>query len=74
MPTNAEPTEPEREQAPELLGEGRAAERSLSVPLPPGRLVRGDEGTGKPVLWMPDEPTSADTWAWMYADHRRPGL
>jgi hypothetical protein len=50
------------------------ADRRLSGPLPPGRLIRADEGTGEPTMWMTDEPVSADTWARMYADRRRSGL
>ncbi|GAA2985830.1 DUF4253 domain-containing protein [Actinokineospora diospyrosa] len=49
------------------------AGRSLSVALPPGRLVRHEEDD-RPALWMSDEPAPAGLWARLRAEHARSGL
>jgi hypothetical protein len=47
----------------------------LSVPLPPGRLVRGDFGEDeKPALWVSDEPATPELWRSLQAEHPRSGL
>lgn len=52
-------------------GEGRA----LSVALPAGRLVLPDEGEGEtPVLWLSDQPATAELYGALRAEHARSGL
>lgn len=41
--------------------------------LPPGRLVRSDEGDGPPAFWLGDEPADHTLWARLLADHERSG-
>ena len=49
--------------------------RSLSVPLPPGRTVRGDEGAAAhPTLWLTHGPAPAGLWPALHAAHQRSGL
>jgi hypothetical protein len=51
------------------------AARSLSVPLPPGRTVRGDEGDDdNPALWVSDGPVAAGLWRSLHAEQRHSGL
>lgn len=53
----------------------RATEgRTLTVSLPPGRIVRDDDGRGEPVLWMSDDPAPDGLWAQARAEHDRSGL
>ncbi|TCC00652.1 DUF4253 domain-containing protein [Micromonospora zingiberis] len=57
----------------ELFG-GEGA-RTLGVPLPAGRTVRGDEGAGeRPVLWVSDDPAPAGLWTRLHAAHPQSGL
>ena len=52
-----------------------AGPRTLTVPLPPGRTVRGDEGAGeRPVLWVSDGPAPAGLWPRLHAAHQDCGL
>ena len=46
---------------------------SLSLPLPPGRLIRHHD-TGTPALWMTDGPVPGDLWAAAHAGHGDSGL
>ncbi len=49
--------------------------RTLSVPLPPGRLVRGDEGDDdQPALWVSDAPITPQLWQSLRAERPRSGL
>jgi hypothetical protein len=58
-----------------LFSAGRGAERKLSVPLPPGHVVHGDEGDGPPALWITDEPvTDNKLWGRLLAEHFRSDL
>jgi hypothetical protein len=53
---------------PELLA-------SLDVPLPDGRLITSDEGSGTvQPLWLSDAPVSADLWVRLLAEHPTSGL
>ncbi|MBV1851686.1 DUF4253 domain-containing protein [Catellatospora tritici] len=47
--------------------------RTLSVPLPPGRLVTSQQG-GDPAYWLSDEPPTPGLWARRRAEHPRSGL
>ena len=70
---NPEPSPPAESAAlfPGADGNGR----SLSIPLPPGRIVgRGGRGAGEPVLWVSDAPAPPGLWARARADHPRSGL
>jgi hypothetical protein len=59
----------------QLFPNGDAAGRALSVPLPPGRIVRGDEGDSDlAALWLSDEPAPDGLWARLRAEHSRSGL
>lgn len=59
----------------QLFPNGDGAERSLSVPLPPGRIVRGDEGDSDvAALWLSDEPAPDGLWSRLRAEHPRSGL
>jgi hypothetical protein len=59
----------------ELLPAADPRQRSLSVALPAGRTVRGDEGDGdRPVLWLSDEPAPEGLWARLRAEHRHSGF
>ena len=59
----------------QLFPNGDAAGRTLSVPLPPGRIVRGDEGDSDlAALWLSDEPAPDGLWARLRAEHPRSGL
>lgn len=64
---------PLSDQLAELFTEA-VGSRVLPATLPPGRIVRADEGAGRPVLWMSDEPASEGVWAQAYTDRRRSGL
>ncbi|MFI5845309.1 DUF4253 domain-containing protein [Catenuloplanes sp. NPDC051500] len=46
---------------------------SLSVPLPPGKLVTG-EGDDKPAMWVSDGPAPAGLWPTLRAAHATSGL
>ncbi|WP_285508101.1 DUF4253 domain-containing protein [Actinokineospora sp. NBRC 105648] len=49
--------------------------RTLSVPLPPGRLVQPEEDNGgRPAFWLSDQPAAAGLWARLRAEHTRSGL
>ncbi|MGM1057920.1 DUF4253 domain-containing protein [Saccharothrix sp. Mg75] len=50
-----------------------AAGRTLSVPLPPGRAVRPEDG-GRPAFWLGDGPAPAGRWGALRAGHARSGL
>ncbi|MEU3317126.1 DUF4253 domain-containing protein [Streptomyces sp. NPDC006662] len=53
---------------PELLS-------SLTVPLPPGRLVASDEGDGRvEALWLSDGSVSAELWTRIHAERPRRGV
>ncbi|WP_235017902.1 DUF4253 domain-containing protein [Thermomonospora echinospora] len=56
------------------LFEDGAGARTLSVPLPAGRLVNTDEGDGPPGLWMTKEAAAAGLWVEVHAEHHRSGL
>ncbi|MFV2101037.1 DUF4253 domain-containing protein [Micromonospora sp. LOL_024] len=59
----------------ELFAGTDAGPRTLSVPLPAGRAVRGDEGDAeRPSLWLSDDPASAALWPRLRAAHRQSGL
>ncbi|WP_433533297.1 DUF4253 domain-containing protein [Micromonospora sp. CA-263727] len=59
----------------ELFPGGDPGRRSLSVPLPPGRTVRGDESGGeRPALWVSDGPAPAGLWSQLHAAHQGSGL
>jgi len=59
----------------ELFAGADASHRSLSVSLPAGKTVRGDEGGGDhPVLWLSDQPAPAGLWPRLHAERRRCGL
>ena len=61
-------------QLADLFAEG-AGNRVLPDALPLGRIVRpGDDGAGRPALWMSDGPASESLWAQAYADRSRSGL
>jgi uncharacterized protein DUF4253 len=46
-----------------------------TVPLPPGRLVHGDEGRDdRPALWVSDGPATLEQWSALRQAHRRTGL
>jgi hypothetical protein len=69
-----DPDVPVSGQLADLFAEG-AGNRVLPDALPLGRIVRsGDDGTGRPALWMSDEPASERLWAQAYADRSRSGL
>ena len=52
-----------------------AAGRSLSVPLPPGRLVLPEEEDGgRPAFWLSDQPAPVGLWAALRAEHAASGL
>ncbi len=46
---------------------------SRSLQLPPGRLVRAEEGDGRPAFWLSDDPAEHTLWARLLADHPRSG-
>jgi Domain of unknown function (DUF4253) len=47
----------------------------LSVPLPAGRLVKGDFGDDEePALWVSDAPAAPELWRALHAEHPRSGL
>lgn len=47
----------------------------LSVSMPAGRLVHGDEGgDDKPAMWVSDDPAPAGLWPLLRAEHPRSGL
>ncbi|WP_232661457.1 DUF4253 domain-containing protein [Pseudonocardia sp. TRM90224] len=50
--------------------------RTLSVPLPAGRLITPDVdlGAGAPAYWISDGPASAELWAQLRSEHVRSGL
>ena len=59
----------------ELFADEESRTRTLAVPLPPGRTVRGDEGDGeRPVLWVSDGPAPAGLWSRLHAAHDDSGL
>ncbi len=59
----------------DLFADAAARPRTLSVPLPPGRTVRGDEGDAdRPTLWLSDEPAPAGLWPRLHAAHQQSGL
>ncbi len=60
-------------QLADLFSEGVEG-RALPEDLPPGRIVRADEGQGRPALWMSDGPASAETWAGAFAERAGSGL
>ncbi len=57
-----------------------AALADLTVPLPPGRLVVGEEGDGRagdgrePLLWISDAPAPAGLWAQLHRAYPQSGL
>ncbi|MFJ8622780.1 DUF4253 domain-containing protein [Kitasatospora sp. NPDC093550] len=67
-----------------LFPDGAAGQSTLSVPLPPGRLIvpagdgeghggrDGDGGT--PVMWLSDGPAPAGLWEQLQREHPRSGL
>ncbi|MEU4448373.1 DUF4253 domain-containing protein [Actinosynnema sp. NPDC050801] len=57
-----------------LFADGAEAGRSLSVPLPPGRPVTPQGGSGRPAFWLGDGPAAAGLWARLRAEHERSGL
>ncbi|GIJ28542.1 hypothetical protein Vqi01_37040 [Micromonospora qiuiae] len=59
----------------ELFADEESRTRTLTVPLPPGRTVRGDEGDGeRPVLWVSNGPAPAGLWPRLHAAHVASGL
>ncbi|MEV0091189.1 DUF4253 domain-containing protein [Streptomyces sp. NPDC050738] len=53
---------------PELLA-------SLTVSLPPGRMITSDEGDGDvQPLWLSDSPASVELWTCLLAEHSASGL
>ncbi|SFC18161.1 DUF4253 domain-containing protein [Micromonospora sediminimaris] len=59
----------------ELFVDAAARPRTLSVPLPPGRTVRGDGGDAdRPTLWLSDDPAPAGLWSRLHAAHGQSGL
>ncbi|MEU5398047.1 DUF4253 domain-containing protein [Streptomyces sp. NPDC005963] len=47
----------------------------LETPLPPGRMVASDDGSGvNQPLWLSDGPASAGLWTRIRAEHSRTGL
>ena len=50
------------------------AGRSLSVPLPTGRLAGSEEGRGGFTLWVSEGAVPAGLWARLRAEHHRSGL
>lgn len=49
--------------------------RTLSLSLPPGRVIRGDEGDDeKPALWVSDGPATADLWRTLRTGQQRTSL
>lgn len=46
----------------------------MPVALPPGRIVRSDDGSGRPALWMSDDAATEGLWAQAYAYRSRSGL
>ncbi|MFI9815162.1 DUF4253 domain-containing protein [Saccharothrix variisporea] len=51
------------------------ADRSLSVPLPPGRAVHSqEEDSDRPALWLSDGPAPEGLWTRLRAEHARSGL
>ncbi|GAB3007223.1 DUF4253 domain-containing protein [Saccharothrix stipae] len=57
-----------------LFADGADAGRSLSVPLPPGRPVTPQNGSGRPAFWLGDGPAPEGLWARLRAGHTRSGL
>ena len=58
-----------------LFPAGQADNRTLSVPLPPGRNIVSDEGNGEALaLWLSDGPASAELWTRLLAEHHRSRL
>ncbi|GLZ28944.1 hypothetical protein Lesp02_11340 [Lentzea sp. NBRC 105346] len=41
-----------------------------TIALPPGRVIRADEGNGEPAFWLSDGPVDANTWRGLYDDPR----
>lgn len=69
-----DPDAPVSGQLADLFAEG-AGNRVLPDALPLGRIVwSGDDGAGRPALWMSDEPASERLWAQAYAGRSRSGL
>jgi hypothetical protein len=60
-------------QLAELFRDG-AGNRAMSVPLPPGRIIRTEEGRGRPGLWMTEGSAPEGSWAKTHAENRRSGL
>ncbi|BCJ62225.1 DUF4253 domain-containing protein [Micromonospora endophytica] len=59
----------------ELFADEESRRRTLTVPLPPGRTVRVDEGDGeRAVLWVSDDPAPAGLWPRLHAAHGDSGL
>jgi hypothetical protein len=59
----------------ELFAGVDTSQRSLSVSLPAGRTVRGEEGGGDhPVLWLSDQAAPSGLWPRLHAEHERCGL
>ncbi|MEW9531808.1 DUF4253 domain-containing protein [Microbispora sp. NPDC049125] len=58
----------------DLFGEEMGKGRTLSVALPPGRIILSDEGKGEPALWITEEPASSDLWTQLHTEHQRSGL
>lgn len=58
-----------------LFKDSARRDRRLSVELPAGRLVFGDEGADEaPALWLSDQPAAPGIWARLRAEHRLSGL
>ncbi|MFJ6674825.1 DUF4253 domain-containing protein [Actinosynnema sp. NPDC091369] len=58
-----------------LFADGADAGRALSVPLPPGRPVVGeDDASGRPAFWLGDALAPAGMWARLRAEHATSGL
>ncbi|MFI5530214.1 DUF4253 domain-containing protein [Kitasatospora sp. NPDC051853] len=53
---------------PELLS-------AVETPLPPGRMIRSDEGDGSVLaMWMSDGPATFELWERLFAERSRTGL
>jgi hypothetical protein len=64
---------PVREQLVELFADG-AGSHVLPDELPPGRIVRSDEDTGRPALWLSEGQAAEGEWARAYEDASSSGL
>lgn len=58
-----------------LFGDARTSKRGLSVELPAGRVVWGEEGDVRlPALWLSDAPAARGMWGQLQAEHQHSGL